>query len=80
MQEGLEKKLELKIGETATEKQLQLRNQIHENIALLSDIIRDKETLYSVSIKKAKESFGEMISINPSKTKPLPIKKQNTLF
>lgn len=40
----------------ATEKQLKLRDKIHENIALLSDVIRDRETLYTVAIKKAKEN------------------------
>lgn len=39
----------------ATEEQLKLRDKIHENIALLSDIINDRNTLYSVAIKKAKE-------------------------
>lgn len=42
--------------EHATEEQLTLRNRIHDNIALLSDIIKDRETLYNVSIKKAKEN------------------------
>ena len=41
--------------EHATEEQLTLRNKIHDNIALLSDIIKDRETLYNVAIKKAKE-------------------------
>lgn len=41
--------------EHATEEQLNLRNRIHDNIALLSDIIKDRETLYNVAIKKAKE-------------------------
>lgn len=43
--------------QTATEKQLKLRDRIHENIALLSDIIKDRNALLSVSIKKAKESM-----------------------
>lgn len=42
--------------EHATEEQLTLRNKIHDNIALLSDIIKDRETLYNVAIKKAKEN------------------------
>lgn len=42
--------------EHATEEQLTLRNRIHDNIALLSDIIKDRETLYSIAIKKAKEN------------------------
>ena len=41
--------------EHATEKQLALRNKIHDNIALLSDILKDRETLFNVAIKKAKE-------------------------
>lgn len=40
----------------ANEEQLKLRNRIHENIALLADIIRDRETLYNVAIKKAIEN------------------------
>lgn len=40
-----------------TEEQLQLRDRIHNNIALLSDIIRDREALYTVAIKKAKENL-----------------------
>lgn len=42
--------------EHATEEQLTLRNKIYDNIALLSDIIKDRETLYNVAIKKAKEN------------------------
>lgn len=42
--------------EHATEEQLTLRNRIHDNIALLSDIIKDRETLYNIAIKKAKEN------------------------
>lgn len=41
--------------EHASEEQLQLRDRIHNNIALLSDILTDRENLYSVAIKKAKE-------------------------
>ena len=43
--------------QAASETQLQLRDKIHENIALLSDIIKDRNALLSVSIKKAKESM-----------------------
>lgn len=43
--------------EHATEQQLELRNKIHDNIALLSDIIQNRETLYSVAIKKAKDNL-----------------------
>ena len=42
--------------EPATEEQLQLRDWIHNNIALLSDILQDRENLYAVAIKKAKEN------------------------
>lgn len=41
----------------ASEKQLQLRDKIHEYISIFSDIIRDKENLISVAIKKAKEEI-----------------------
>lgn len=41
--------------QTAKETQLQLRDRIHENIALLSDIIKDKEMLFEISVKKARE-------------------------
>ena len=41
--------------EHASEDQLQLRDKIHNTIALLSDIINDRETLYRIAIKKAKE-------------------------
>ena len=40
----------------ATEEQLTLRNKIYDNIALLSDILQDRENLYAVAIKKAKEN------------------------
>lgn len=42
--------------EHATEEQLQLRDRIQNNIALLSDILQDRENLYAVAIKKAKEN------------------------
>lgn len=42
--------------EHATEQQLALRDKIHDNISLLSDIIKDRETLYNVAIKKAKDN------------------------
>jgi len=41
--------------ESAIERQLKLRNDIQENISFLSDIIKDKNNLLSVSIKKALE-------------------------
>ena len=37
------------------QEQLKLRDKIHENIALLSDVIRNRELLYDVAIRKAKE-------------------------
>ena len=42
--------------ETATEEQLKLRNKIHENISLLSDIIKDRGQLFELSVKKAREA------------------------
>lgn len=44
--------------QTASEKELQLRDKIHEYVALLSDIIRNRENLLSVAIKKAKEELS----------------------
>lgn len=41
----------------ATQEQLKLRDKIHENIALLSDILRDREMLYQTAIRKAKEDI-----------------------
>jgi hypothetical protein len=41
--------------ETASEEQLKLRDRIHENISLLSDILREKNNLLDISIKKARE-------------------------
>ena len=43
--------------QNASEKQLRLRDKIHDNISLLSDIIRDRELLYETAIKKAKEEI-----------------------
>jgi hypothetical protein len=46
--------------QTANENQLKLRDKIHEYISLLSDIIREKNNLIEVAIKKAKnEIMGE---------------------
>jgi hypothetical protein len=47
----------------ASEKQLKLRDKIHEYIALLSDIIRDRENLLDVAFSRAKkeiEKEGEL--------------------
>lgn len=41
--------------QTATEKQLQLRDKIHDYISMLSDIIREKNNLFDVAVKKAKD-------------------------
>ena len=43
-----------KSWEEATESQLQLRDRIQNNVALLSDILTDRENLINVSILKAK--------------------------
>jgi hypothetical protein len=37
----------------ATEKQLKLRDKVHENIALVTDIIRNVDKAVDISIKKA---------------------------
>jgi hypothetical protein len=42
----------------ANEKQLKLRDKIHEYIALLSDIIRNRENLLEVAFKRAKEEIN----------------------
>jgi len=42
----------------ASEGQLQLRDKIHEYIALLSDILRNINNLVDVAIKKAKDEFN----------------------
>ena len=39
----------------ATEKQLELRDKIHENIALLCDVLKHNEDAVRIGIKKAKE-------------------------
>jgi len=41
--------------QTASESQLKLRDKIHEYVSLLSDIIREKNNLIEVCIKKATE-------------------------
>ena len=41
--------------QTASEKQLKQRDRIHENVSLFSDIIREKNNLIEISIKKAIE-------------------------
>lgn len=44
--------------QTASEGQLSLRDRIHENVSLLSDIIKNRDALISTAIRKAKESEG----------------------
>lgn len=44
----------------ATESQLILRDKIHENIFVLSDIMRHNENIVEVAIKKAKQMQGEI--------------------
>jgi hypothetical protein len=41
--------------QTASEKQLKLRDKIHEYVSVFSDIIREKNNLINVAIKKACE-------------------------
>lgn len=43
--------------QTASQEQLMLRDKIHENIALLCDVIRDNNEAIRVGIKKAKEDL-----------------------
>lgn len=54
------KRIKLECGvkdwQTATEKQLKLRDKIQDNISLLSDIVKDRNNLIDVSVKKARES------------------------
>lgn len=40
---------------SATEQQLKLRDRIHENVSLLSDVLQDANQALAVGIKKAKE-------------------------
>ena len=41
--------------QTANEEQLKLRDKIHDYVWVMSDIIKDRNTLLNVAIKKAKE-------------------------
>lgn len=47
----------VKDWETATEKQLKLRDRIHENVSLLCDVIQDPNKALAVGIKKALEDY-----------------------
>ena len=44
---------------TASEKQLQLRDKIHENIALLADVLNNNREAIRIGILKAKENFAK---------------------
>lgn len=46
---------DVKDWNTATEKQLRLRDRIHENVSLLCDVLQDANQALAVGIKKAKE-------------------------
>jgi hypothetical protein len=45
--------------QTASEKQLDLRDKIHEYIALLSDIIRDRKNLLDIAFTRAKKEIDK---------------------
>jgi hypothetical protein len=47
---------DVKDWQTATEAQLKMRDKIHDYVWVMSDIIKDRETLLNVAIKKAKEN------------------------
>lgn len=49
----------VKDWETATEKQLKLRDRIHENVSLLCDVIQDANKALELGIKKALEVQNE---------------------
>lgn len=53
----IQKEVGINNWQEASQEQLKLRDKIHENIALLSDIIRDRELLYETAIRKAKENL-----------------------
>lgn len=42
--------------ETATEKQLKLRDRMHENISLLCDVLKNNDDAVRIGIQKAKEN------------------------
>jgi len=45
----------------ATEKQLKYRDKIHEYISIFSDIIREKNNLIDIAIKKARQEMEKLI-------------------
>ena len=47
----------VKDWQEATEAQLRLRDKIHENIALLADVLNDNQTAIRIGLQKAKEEF-----------------------
>ncbi len=53
-------KIKLECGvsdwQTATEKQLKLRDKIHENISLLCDVLKSNDDAVRIGIQKAKEN------------------------
>lgn len=49
---------EVEDWENCSEDKLQLRDKIHEYISLLSDIVKDRDTLVDVAVKKAKIELG----------------------
>lgn len=51
----IQKKVGIKNWQEANQEQLKLRDKIHENIALLADVIRDRDMLYETAIRKALE-------------------------
>lgn len=53
--ELIKKECNVKSWENATEKQLQLRDRIHENIALLSNVLRNNQDAIRIGIKQAKQ-------------------------
>lgn len=52
----IKKKLNVEDWNKATEEQLKKRDKIHENITLLSSVIRDPRQIVRVSVEKALES------------------------
>ena len=48
----------VKDWQTATEEQLRLRDRIHENIALLSDVLQDNDKAIQYGILKARKNNG----------------------
>lgn len=49
---------EVKDWETATEKQLKLRDKIHDNVFLLTDVLKDNEQVVRLAIEKTNYIYG----------------------